>query len=58
MGMAAVYLLIGICAIVTSAGLLAHSFFLTRTSMELRLLAAVLKQTLDELEQSAAYRED
>ena len=56
--MAAVYLLIGICAIVTSAGLLAHSFFLTRTSMELRLLAAVLKQTLDELEQSAAYRED
>lgn len=44
--------LIAICALVTCAGLLLHSFTLYRVTMELRLLGAELRQMLNESQQS------
>ena len=50
---------IAICALVTCAGLLLHSFTLYRVTMELRLLGAELRQMLTEIEKRVlAERED
>ena len=46
--------LIAICALVTCAGLLLHSWTLYRTTSELRLLGAELRAMLNAIQQSEA----